>query len=52
MSRYAIAFLLLAVLAGALSFAALAGVAALLARVLLVLFLALAVAAAVFRRRG
>lgn len=44
MRRYAVLFLVLALVAGVLAFAVLVGVAALLARVLLGMFLLLAIA--------
>lgn len=52
MNRYAVTFLLLALFAAVLAFAALSGVAALLARVLLGAFLVLAVASIFGRRTG
>lgn len=52
MHRYAVTFLLLALFAAVLAFAALSGVAALLARVLLGAFLVLAVASIFGRRTG
>lgn len=51
MLYYALVFLLIAVLAGALGFITLAGVAALIARMLFVLFLLLFVISLAQRRR-